>query len=275
MRIWAVLVTLGWVVGAQSARAWTVAEVTGATAEVTVDRVDEAAVVRLEGDVSVRGGWLTRVELQLVSDEAALVREPRLFVLTDDDETERDVEPRVVRAVPLEHRFRKDGSLLLEFDRKNAPKKGHYRFEVLYHVPGLIADDGERAKLLWSFPPWQNGLDDVEVTVHLHRNLGVRAKDLQPLPDFDPPAVRYDRDGYISLHWMRPHLPRTLAWEVGLQIDGLAAPHAPPLQRRSFLTKCQMSESAKVVYKRRRSAQLVHVWWAFIGLVALLFFLVF
>lgn len=226
MRVCAVLVTLVGSLWTLPACAWTVAEVTRVTADVTVDAVDGAAEVRLQGDVAVRGGWLSRLELLSVSDESALVRPPRLFVLTEDDNAE--VEPRAVRAVPLEHRFRKDGSLLLEIERKNAPKKGRYRFEVLYRVPGVVRGVEHGTELRWSLPPWQSGLDDVVVRVHLSERLGVRPADIQSIEELDAPVTEHDRPGYLTLTWMRPHLPRTLGWDVGAQVKGLEAPIFEP-----------------------------------------------
>ncbi len=265
MRAWALLVTLGWLCSADVARAWTVAEVVGAMADVTIDSTDEAAVVRLQGDVVVRGGWLTRLELQLVSDDEALVREPRLFVLTEDDETNKP--PRIVRAVPLEHRFRKDGALLLEFDRKDAPKKGRYRFEVLYRVRGIVRDAGQGAELRWSFPPWQNGLDDVEMRVHIHERYGVTARDVTALAELDKPTVHHERDGYVSLHWMRPHLPRTLSWEVGVHLAGVDAPlQLEPARDELVEEPLEFSPPSAITSPRKPNVHPAH-WWTVVAVL--------
>lgn len=166
-----------------------------------------------------------------------------------------------MRAVPLEHRFRKDGSLLLEFDRKDAPQKGRYRFEVLYRVRHIVRGAGGSSELRWSLPPWQSGLDDIVIRVHLRDDLGVQPSEVHPIEEMEAPITSRDRDGYLTLTWSRPHLPRTLGWDIGARLSGLSAPVAKEvLPEEEDPVTPLLTEAAVVAH-----ASNPQFWWAVCG----------
>lgn len=205
-----------WLAVAGSARAWTETDVQTARAEVDIGSDGRAQVV-LELEVRVRRGWLEGLEVAGLDPDLQLDPERPAWWL-QVDEAEDGAPPA---SFEPELKVRNDGRVYFDFPRRKAPRRGTYRAGFAYETrlqPEPLA--GDRIRLGWTLPPWRSGLDDVTVVVRAPA--GARPA-IEP-PD-EPSAVRATRSeegGRTTIQFRRAHLPRTVAWTVGVTVPSEA-----------------------------------------------------
>lgn len=188
--------------------AWTEAEIETLRAEL---HVAEDASVRVEMTLQlhVHGGWLERLEVAGLDEGFTLDEESVRFRGEGQPRN-----PRVVR--------RDDGRLQFNFQRRNAPRRGHYEIRFTYHtdLSGTARPEGERTRYDWTLPGWRTGLDGVEVVV-----VGPGSLRFSESEDvLATIAKERSQEGDVTtLSWKRAHLPRTVPWTLGFTFDGPSA----------------------------------------------------
>jgi len=210
---------------ATPAAAWTDASVRWVKAAVVV-APDGTARVAMRVAVRVHGGWLEGLEL--------VGLDPQLTLDPATPPTVTGADGAVY--LPLVN-VRPDGSestrVQLDFARRDAPRRGEY--EVLLHYTTSLAhrateasSDGETVRVRWTLPPWQSGLDGVELTLDLPG--AARPVELDTESGTRAASVTLATVGArTQITWRRPHLPRTTVWEIAADVP--AASLAPALRR--------------------------------------------
>ena len=217
------------------ARAWTDASVRSVKATVTV-AADGSAHVLMRVTVRVHGGWLEGLELvgldpllvldpsapPVVTDELGSVYLPTVAQRPDGDDATR---------------------VQLAFTRRSAPRRGSYEVALAYstslaHRATEPSSDGESVRVHWTLPPWQSGLDGVELTLDVPG--ASRPAQIEDDPGTSAAQITVANVGNrTQITWRRPHLPRTTVWEVAADVPArsLAAalrrvrPEAPQIAR--------------------------------------------
>jgi|GEM_PF-949484 len=216
------LVTL---VCATPAAAWTDASVRSVKAAVVV-APDGTAQIALRVAVRVHGGWLEGLELVGLDPQLAL--DPATPPIVTGEDGAVYLPSVTVRA---------DGSestrVQLNFARRDAPRRGAYEVALRYttslaHRATEASSDGETVRVRWTLPPWQSGLDGVELTLDLPG--AARAVELDTESGTRAASVTVATVGArTQITWRRPHLPRTTVWEIAADVP--AASLAPALRR--------------------------------------------
>lgn len=188
--------------------AWTEAEIETLRAELHVSE-DASVQVEMTLQLHVHGGWLERLEVAGL-DEG--------FVLDEESVRFRgEGQPRHPRVVQ-----RDDGRLQFNFQRRDAPRRGHYEIRFTYHtdLSATARPEGEHTRYDWTLPGWRTGLDGVEVVV-------VGPSSLRFAESEDVLATiakeRSQAGGITTLSWKRAHLPRTVPWTLGFTFGGPSA----------------------------------------------------
>ncbi|MDH5673492.1 MAG: hypothetical protein OEZ06_15160 [Myxococcales bacterium] len=195
--------------------AWTRSSVESARAEVTIDEAGRSHT-RLQVGIRISGGWLSEFELQQLGDEVLLDAEapPRM--------TDTEGHVYLPEAVA-----REDGRVLIRFpSKKSAPWRGRYLLELSYHSgsqsPAGIESRGRRVR--WSLPAWRTDLSGVELS--LRAPAGAR---LLSGSESDDVALRTRRrDGHVEMQLRRHQLPRTVAWQLELELPDRAVNNTHP-----------------------------------------------
>jgi hypothetical protein len=191
--------------------AWTDSSVRSVKALVTV-AADGSARVALRVAVRVHGGWLEGLELAgldpgltldpsaptIVTGEDGAVYAPTVTVVADGTESTR---------------------VQLAFLRAGAPRRGAYEVALTYttslaHRATEPSSDGQSVRVSWTLPPWQTGLDGVELTLDVP---GVARPAEEADAESDARAAQVSvvvEGGRTRLTWRRPHLPRTTVWTI-------------------------------------------------------------
>ncbi|MBN1654594.1 MAG: hypothetical protein JXA30_12560 [Deltaproteobacteria bacterium] len=169
-----------------------------------------AAEVTMTIRIAVRGGWLSRFEINGLDSDFALDAN-RLPVLVS--EQGRGYRPEI--------QTRSSGILVFNFkERRHAPRRGTYTCELFYTTAllsrALQDPRAKTARLQWSLPPWHAGLQDVQIEVAAPR--GSRPLALASEESFLEHRRFIDSENQTLLHWRRFHLPRTVAWTIGFTI---------------------------------------------------------
>ena len=218
--VWALLVLSGLCVPAGDVRAWTDTVVEAASAHVEV-QPDGTFKVALQVGVHIRGGWLSRFDIEGLGPTGALDPDKPCYLVGTDG---RKYTPRVKLLPP--------GRARLGFpDRHSAPWRGHYRIGLFYTAgPSKAlerAGDG-RVIMRWQLPAWQRGLEDVDLWVTAPAGTDVHVEQLLPVA-----RQRWDVGSVALHHLKRAQLPRTQAWPIELSVprDRLFASALPEPQR--------------------------------------------
>jgi len=198
--------------------AWTDASVHSVKAEVRVD-AEGGARVALRVGVRVHAGWLEGLELAGL--DPALTLDPAAPAVVTS-------ETGAVFAPTATLRADADGTtrVQLAFPRRGAPRRGAYEVTLAYatslaHRATEASGDGRSVRVRWTLPPWQTGLDGVEVTL----DVPGRARAADVTADTGAQPAQHDAtfaDGRTRLRWRRPHLPRSTAWTVAAEVPGSA-----------------------------------------------------
>ena len=219
------LVCLG-LAGPSPAAAWTDASVRSVKANIVV-APDGTAHVALRVAVRVHGGWLEGLELAGLDPGLTLDPSAPTTVTGEDGAV---YAPSVTTRAEGEESTR----VQLSFERSGAPRRGAYEVALTYttslaHRATEALSDGETVRVSWTLPPWETGLDGVELTLDVPG--GARAA--QPLDaEADTRAAELtvvSVGGRTQLTWRRPHLPRTTVWTIAAEVP--AASLAPALRR--------------------------------------------
>lgn len=201
--IWA-----GLAIAPKPARAWTETQVQSARVHVDLDR-DARAVVALELDVKVRGGWLEGLEVAGLDPDLELSEEkPPWVVSTEGTKFRPDVRAR-------------NGRVQLRFDDRPSPRRGRYHVGLVYttklaHRATRPLESGD-VRVTWTLPGWRTGLDAVRVSV--------TAPAGAEFSDEQGSAVERTRraaGGRVLLESRRAHLPRTVAWPIAIDVPAAA-----------------------------------------------------
>ena len=201
---------------AASASAWTNATVRSVDATLHVG-VGGAADVELRFGVAVHQGWLRRLEVIL--HDVELVKETlsaSFRSVTQDTTVGPSTEYSPDVAILRNERVH------LNFPKKRTPRKGTYRAVVRYQtvLKSELSSSGQ-SKWKWVLPGWQNGMDDVTVTIVGPQDI----KPLAPLEQDSTISVEQEREGNQTvIQWHRAHLPRTIPWEIGYSRSAAFAP---------------------------------------------------
>ncbi len=190
------------------ALAWTEAQVETVHAHVEFDS-QAHAVVDLDLRIRVRAGWLEGLEVAGLDPELVLDAQP---IVLRSDANERFA-PQV-RVRPGEHATR----IGFRFERRNAPRRGHYRMTVRYEVDlsRRAAPSGEFVRVEWTLPGWRTGLDGVVVELVGPGEGQATDDDVTETNSIERTVERLD--GRTQVRWRRAHLPRTLPWTVALEV---------------------------------------------------------
>lgn len=212
-------------VHATPAAAWTDASVRSVKAAVVV-APDGTAQVALRVAVRVHGGWLEGLEL--VGLDPLLTLDPALPAIVTGEDGAVYVPSVTVRPDETE-----STRVQLNFARHDAPRRGAYEVTLHYttslaHRATEASSDGETVRVHWTLPPWQSGLDGVELTLVLPG--AARAVELDAESGTRAASVTIATVGErTQITWRRPHLPRTTVWEIAADVP--AASLAPALRR--------------------------------------------
>ncbi|MDD9939234.1 MAG: hypothetical protein OXT09_36945 [Myxococcales bacterium] len=183
---------------ATPASAWTRTTVESTRAHLDVDRRGDALVL-LEVDLRVRGGWISDFELVGMGEGIQLDADKPPWLVGEDGR----------KYIP-QARVHDDGRVVIRFDhRRKAPWRGRYTLGLLYHAP--LARPAAPGKASWALPAWRVDLQNVRVRVE--GPAGLRLLD----DGSDSVTVaRTSRGGRERIEITRAQLPRTLRWELAL-----------------------------------------------------------
>jgi len=203
--------------GAAPARAWTRSELESADAHVHIWPSGQA-LVALSLELTVRGGWLSRFEVTGLDPGSRLDPDKPPWLLHEDG---RKVTPRA--------QLQPDGTLVLELDRADAPRRGLHRLGVVYFTQ-LTATDRPSGKrtISWAMPAWRVDLEDVDLWINAPAGARLANRDETALDGSVARLLRTSGERTV-LHLHRVQLPRTLAFGVELE---LPANPAPPRRAR-------------------------------------------
>lgn len=208
MRFLAVLAFGALLVFPARSMAWTEAEIETLRAELHI-REDATVQVEMTLQLHVHGGWLERLEVAGLDEGFVLDEESVRFRGEGQPR-----HPRVVR--------REDGRLQFSFQRRDAPRRGHYEIRFTYQtdLSATARPEGERTRYDWTLPGWRTGLDGVEIVVVGPSSLRF-AESEDVLATI---AKERAQDGdETTLTWKRAHLPRTVPWTLGFTFGGPSA----------------------------------------------------
>ena len=201
-----------------STSAWTRARVHSARADVRVEP-DTSLRVRLLLDLRVDAGWLRELELAGLESDIELDRRRRPYLRSEENEIYRP------SAEVLE-----DGRIRLQFERKEAPRRGEYRVIVHYRTAGapkaLEQDGSNQTRVHWAFPAWENGLHNVSASLSAPKGSSVPRELLDPPPGTEV-EITEGRTG-TTVRWRRVHLPRMTVWPLAIDVPRTAA--TPPAE---------------------------------------------
>lgn len=216
----ALLVVL-WAMAPSQTLAWTETSVTTAGAEITVERDGQLRVV-LTAELKVRGGWVTRFEIDGLPKDAQLDTQLPLSLTTAD--TSKTFEP-VVESF-------QDGRIALFFkNRWQAPRRGHhllrFAFTSRQALEQAVRPDRKHVRMAFQLPAWETGLHDVAIRVYAP--LGTVPVNTDPLVTT---SVKSSAER-TQLIFHRHQLPRTVALDVVFDVPAMAlrqaaAPDAGP-----------------------------------------------
>lgn len=201
-----------------NAGAWTRTMVESADAVVEVNR-DASMDVLLTLHVQVHAGWLHELELAGLGDEVTLDGRRPPYLRAEDGEVYRP-----------EAELTEDNRIRLSFERRGAPRKGKYKVILRYRTQGVPkpVTGTDKARITWSLPAWETGLQDVTVDIRAPRGAVVP----EALVDTSPGVVLSvtERPGVTQLEWRRVHLPRQTPWSLSFDVP-TAAVDLPPVRR--------------------------------------------
>lgn len=200
------VVVTAWSLLPSEAEAWTRAIVESADAKVEVDP-DASLTVLLSLSVDVQAGWLRELELAGLGPEVALDRRRAPYFRSEEGEVYRP-----------EAKLAEDGRIRLSFERREAPRKGHYRVFVRYRTVAearSVPRTGE-TELSWSLPAWETGLHDVSVDIRAPRGAYVPVELRDNSPGIELTA--HERPQVNQLVWRRIHLPRHTPWRLSFHV---------------------------------------------------------
>lgn len=228
---------------ASAAYAWTEARIESAAAH--VDVVGERALVSLELQVRVDGGWLTRLDLRGLEPDLVLDTTKPAYVLTEDG---RKLAPAV----------RTDGSgqVMLTFpDPKRAPRRGRHLVGLVYAAPLATAGTADSAPTsAWSLPAFLHDLREARIEVRAPRG------STPVLREHDSPGATtvHDLGGHTTLVLDAEHVPRGVSLELAfVRPDGapseLPSPdaEASPVASRGELGALALCVLLACALKRR------------------------
>jgi hypothetical protein len=191
-----------WLLSASTAAAWTRTTVESVRAHLDVDGRG-AALVLLEVDLRVRGGWLSHFELAELGEGVVLDADKPPWLVGEDGR----------KYVP-DARVRSDGRVEISFPRRSrAPWRGRYTLGVLYHVP--LQADPEAGTVRWTLPAWHVDLQNVVVKIEGAAGLELIDAGAE---NVDVHERTTGRRGQLKL--TRAQLPRTLGWELEVAVPG-------------------------------------------------------
>lgn len=202
-----------------TAHAWTRSVVGGARAEIDLGR-DATADVLLRLDVEVQAGWLRELELAGLGAQVVLDASRPPYFRSEDGEILR---PNA--------EVDDEGRIRLSFSRRESPKRGAYRAFIRYEskveVTAVEVEGEQRARLVWSVPAWETGLQGVSIQMRAPKGASI------PTDGTEMPA---GVDFQISegpnrtiVEWRRIHLPRMTPWPLTIDVpaQSIALPAAP------------------------------------------------
>lgn len=204
------------------AEAWTRAVVGGARAVVELDP-DATVRVLLRLDLEVQAGWLQELELAGLGSSVSLDGSQAPYLRSEEGEIFRP-------EVEVDER----GSIHLSFSRREAPRRGEYRVFLRYRanaeVTTTAVGNESRARVVWSVPAWETGLQGVSVELRAPKGATV------PTDLGEPPAgveVRVvEQPKRTVIEWNRIHLPRLTPWPLTIDVpsESMSLPPAPARQ---------------------------------------------
>ena len=184
------------------AKAWTETQVRSVSAHVAVEDGGTAWVC-LRLAVQVRGGWLEGLELAGLDPDLSLPEEKPPTMIPEDGSAAK------ITPVTAVH---PGGRITLEFDQRNAPRRGDYELQVLYRttlVQEPTPHDQHRVLTAWTLPGWRSGLDGV--TIEITAPAGAEVVMDEDLA-IDREVLRLETATFFRFR--RAHLPRTNRWTV-------------------------------------------------------------
>lgn len=203
---------LTWLAAPAPARAWTHTTVEGTRAHLELS--DSGAMrVTLMVDLRIRGGWLSRFDLEGLDPDLTLDPDKPVWLVSAEGE----------KYAPSAE-AKNDGHVVVSFSgRKVAPWRGNYTLGLRYqtHAPLQTATPtGEDLlRVRWAMPAWPTSLQDV--SIELNAPGGTEA-----VPDpagAHAVSVQQLHGGRRSLlRWNRLSLPRTVAWSVAVDLPARA-----------------------------------------------------
>jgi hypothetical protein len=191
------------------AAAWTDSAVRSARARVAIDG-EGTAIVFLEVEVRISGGWLEGLEIAGLDPDLALLQDPRPIAIDDQGR------PHYPTVTP-----RRGGRLQVSFPRRS-PRRGRivlslaYRTSLAHRAVPVRGEDA--VDVSWTLPPWRSGLDGVEIVLIVPP--GATAQVAEGAVTERGRSRR--ADGLVELRWRRPHLPRTQPWTVTARLPRAA-----------------------------------------------------
>ena len=209
-----------WVIGlalggaAATAHAWTRTELTGADAHVHIWPSGEA-LVALSLELTVHGGWLSRFEVTGLDPGSRLDPDKPPWLLCEDG---HKVAPRA--------QLQPDGTLVLELDRAEAPRRGLHRLGLVYFTRLAASDSRSRKRTIrWAMPAWRVDLANVDVWINAPAGARLASGDETAFEGAASPSLRVNGERTV-LHLYRAQLPRTLPFGFELELPASAArPH--------------------------------------------------
>lgn len=209
------------------AHAWTEAEVQSIAAELDVG-ADGSALVTLDLGLRVHRGWLTGLDLDGLDEDLALESGDAIDVLGEDGTRHR----AKISARP-------NGRLELAFKKADAPRRGTYRATLVYRTSLAITPGKgpETRKVGWTLPAFVHGLSGVRVTMLVPAGSTPALEgELSHVETTVEPSDTRNR-----VTFTRAHLPRTVAWNVAVEVPvetlAVAAPLPPESTSTSSLAR--------------------------------------
>jgi hypothetical protein len=240
-----ILLTIALLALPRSAGAWVEVHVAGDDVRLTVDR-GGAARVEHKVTLKISGGPLRSLDIPGVDPDAAPEPDGYVVPLRDAQRTSlASASPVALELLPRD-RPREDGSLpppmlRVRFDGKGIARGVYvlfFRYRTELGKRGLMREQGALARLTWSGPVWDDGLDQARLILELpsaptepRPDQGEAAPDELIAPPMTLSTVRRGRER-DELELVRPYAPKgePIRWVVLADARAFrpAAPEAPP-----------------------------------------------